>query len=127
MPNRPPSDQVPRLVDPVHRDAFTRFVNTGELDDPAFTEFLTTNARCQQAIELMATEQLDALRSFGQSLREPPVVEARAAAADVSRADADPLVSERAELVTSRTAAAAGSPRQAEELRRALASRLVAG
>ena len=85
--------------------------------------------QCQAAIEAVATEQLESLRNFGRSLREEDSSTDRAAApARAERAGRTPgedrLVRKLYEQVAAEVAAV--TPAHAQEIRRALGSRLLA-
>ncbi len=126
---RPVSNHILDLVKPRFRDAFTRFVDTGELDE-SFAEYLNQDPSCQAAIEAIAKEQLDSLREFGRSLREDSrqsgSVEPQPAAAPAAPiASTDARVDELYDLVISQHVAT--SVVEAQAIRRALASRLVSG
>lgn len=122
-----PSDRTLQLVKPQFRSAFARFVETGEMD-ASFEEFLNSDADCQAAIEAVATEQLESLRDFGRSLRAGQPEAAHSSPQPAPRAprvaESDPTVNKLFDMVTAQTSAA--PPAQGQELRRALASRLLA-
>jgi|1185.fasta_scaffold284138_1 hypothetical protein len=126
---RPLSNHILGLVKSRFRDAFTRFIDTGELDD-SFAEYLNQDPGCQAAIEAIAKEQLDSLREFGRSLREDSrqsaAVEPESAAAPAAQiASTDARVEVLYDLVISQHVA--NSVMEDQAIRRALASKLVSG
>lgn len=69
----PTRTDVLDLVQPEFREAFLRFVDTGELD-PEFEQYLDQDELCQRAVEAAADAQLEGLSAAGRRLRENEAV-----------------------------------------------------